>query len=142
MISCRQIVTSLSIFQFMANLEQSRSPFPDVWSVILLFLFIVTFYLTKTENRTKNSLTQLSYYWFYNMFFLWNKKYKRHQTNHCVAKINKCRAINCPSIYLLVYHLFQTDISVAHQVRCINWALHLRLHCFLRNLRISVIKVR
>ena len=64
---------------------------------------------------------------FYNMFFIWNKKYKSHQTNHYVAKINKCQAINCLSIYSLVY-LFQTEISIAHQVRCIIWALHLRLH--------------
>ena len=65
---------------------------------------------------------------FYNMLFIWNKKYKRHQTNHYVAKINRCGAINCPSIYSLAYHLFQTEVSVACQARCINWALHLRLH--------------
>ena len=35
---------------------------PDAWSVILTFSIIATFYLTKTENRTKKSLTQLSYY--------------------------------------------------------------------------------
>ena len=28
------------------------------------YILIVTFYLTKPENRTKKSLTQLSYYWF------------------------------------------------------------------------------
>ena len=35
----------------------------DVMSSLkLIFLLIVTFYLTKTENRTKESLTQLSQY--------------------------------------------------------------------------------
>ena len=56
---CRKIVTSLSFSQFMANLEQSGSRIPDVESAKLMFLLIVTFYLTKTENRTKTSLTIL-----------------------------------------------------------------------------------
>ena len=58
--SCRKIVTSLSFFQFMANLEQSGSQIPDAESAKLMFSLIITFYLTKTENRTKKSLTQLS----------------------------------------------------------------------------------
>ena len=58
-----EIVTSLLLFHFMANLEQSGSRIPDAWSVNLMFSLIVTFYLTKTENRTK-SLTQLSHYCF------------------------------------------------------------------------------
>ena len=35
-----------------------------IWSVILTFslIVIINVYLTKTENRTKNSLTQLSHY--------------------------------------------------------------------------------
>ena len=55
MTSCQKIVTSLSFFGFMANLEQSRTRIPDAKSVI------VTFYLTKSENRTKKSPTQLSF---------------------------------------------------------------------------------
>ena len=55
-----KIVTSLSFFQFMANLELSRSRIPDPESSKLMFSLIVTCYLTKTENRTENSLTQLS----------------------------------------------------------------------------------
>ena len=47
-------VTSLSFFQFMANLEQSRSRIPDAQSAKLTFSLIVTFYSTKSENRTKN----------------------------------------------------------------------------------------
>ena len=50
---CRQIVTSLLFSRFVANLEQSGSRIPDAWSVKLTFSLIVTFYLTKTENRTK-----------------------------------------------------------------------------------------
>ena len=55
MTSCRQIVTSLSFFGFMANLEQSGSLIPNAWSIILIFS--LTVYLTKTENRTKKPLT-------------------------------------------------------------------------------------
>ena len=60
----RQILMSLSFFQLMANLEQSEKWIPDAWSVKLTFSIKVTFYLTKTENRTKKSETQLSYYCF------------------------------------------------------------------------------
>ena len=51
-----KIVTSLSFFQFTANFEQSGSRIPEA------YLFIVTSYLSKTENRIKKSLTQLSHY--------------------------------------------------------------------------------
>ena len=57
-------LTSLSFFQFMANLEQSESRIPDAETVKIMFFLIVTFDLTKTENRTKISLTQLSHYCF------------------------------------------------------------------------------
>ena len=53
---CWKIVTSLSFFQFMAK------AWPDALSVKPTFSFKVTFYLTKTENRTKKSLTQLLYH--------------------------------------------------------------------------------
>ena len=62
--SCRKIVTSLSFFGFLANLEQSEGRIPDTESAEVMFLVIVTFCLTKTENRTKESLTQLSHYCF------------------------------------------------------------------------------
>ena len=64
MTSHRKIVTSLLFFQFMANLEQAGSRIPDAESAKLMFSLIVTIYLTKTENRTKKSLTQLSQYCF------------------------------------------------------------------------------
>ena len=44
----------------MADLEPFRSHILDAWSVILIFSLIATFYITKTENRTKKSLAQLS----------------------------------------------------------------------------------
>ena len=48
----------------MTDSEQSRSRIPGAWSVVLTFSLKATFYLTKTENRTKKSLAQLSYYCF------------------------------------------------------------------------------
>ena len=59
MTSCRKIVTSLSFFQFMAKLKLSGSRIPDAQSEKLRLLLIATFYLTKTERRTKKSITQL-----------------------------------------------------------------------------------
>ena len=44
----------------MADLEPFRSHILDAWYVILIFSLIATFYITKTENRTKKSLAQLS----------------------------------------------------------------------------------
>ena len=48
----------IAIFQFLAYLEQSGSGIPDVESVKLTFSLTITFYLPKSENRTKKSLTQ------------------------------------------------------------------------------------
>ena len=49
-------------FRFMINLEQPGSRTHGALSVKRML--IVTFYLTKTENRRKRSLTQLSHYCF------------------------------------------------------------------------------
>ena len=54
----------MSFFGFLANLEQLGDRIPDTKSAKVMFSVIVTFCLTKTENRTKKSLTQLSYYCF------------------------------------------------------------------------------
>ena len=62
--SFRKIVTSLSFFKFLANLEQSGGWIPDTESAKVMFSIIVTFFLTKTENRTKKSLSRLSHYLF------------------------------------------------------------------------------
>ena len=64
MTSCRKIMTSLSFFGFLANLEQSGGRIPDTESARVMFSVIGTFSLTETENRTKTSLTQLSRYCF------------------------------------------------------------------------------
>ena len=64
MTSCQKTVTSLSFFQVTANLEQYRSQILDAESEKLMFSLIVTFDLTKTENRTKKHLTELSQYCF------------------------------------------------------------------------------
>ena len=57
-----EIVTSLSFFGFLANLEQSGGRIPDTESAKVIFSIIIIFCLTKTEDRTKTSLTQLSHY--------------------------------------------------------------------------------
>ena len=54
--SCRKIMTSLSFFGFLANLEQSGGRIPDTESAKVMFSVIGTFCLTKTENRTKKSV--------------------------------------------------------------------------------------
>ena len=59
-------VTSLPFFQFMANLNQFGSWIPSDQSVKLKFLLTVTSYLTKNENRTKESATQVT-------LLLWGK---------------------------------------------------------------------
>ena len=64
MTSCRKIVMSLSFFRFMFKLEQCGSRIPDAESAKLTFSLTVTFYLTKTKNRTKKSLTELSQHCF------------------------------------------------------------------------------
>ena len=48
----------------MVDLEQSRIQIPDSWCMIFTFPLIATIYFTKTEDRTKQALTQLSYYYF------------------------------------------------------------------------------
>ena len=60
--SCGQVVTSMFFFQFMANLQPSRSWIADAWPIKLMFSLTISFYLAETENRTKKSLTQFSYY--------------------------------------------------------------------------------
>ena len=62
--SCWEIVTSLSFFGFLVTLKQSRDRIPDTESAKVMLSLTVTFCRTKTENRTKNSPTQLSYYCF------------------------------------------------------------------------------
>ena len=58
----------------MANLEQTGSRIPDVQSAKLTFSLTVTFYLMKTENRTKKFLTQLSHIVFIKEVTIFAKK--------------------------------------------------------------------
>ena len=51
-ISFQQNVTSLSFFQFMANLEQFGCWIPGAWSVKHISSLIVAFYLTRKEKKT------------------------------------------------------------------------------------------
>ena len=62
MTPCRKIVTSLSFFGFLANLEQSKGRIPDTKFAKITFPLIVAFCIKKTENRTIKSITQLSHY--------------------------------------------------------------------------------
>ena len=62
--TCWQIVTSLSFFGFLTNLEQSRDRILDTDSAKIMFSVPVAFFRIKTENRTKKSLIQLSHYCF------------------------------------------------------------------------------
>ena len=62
--SCQDIVTSMSFFQFMTNLEQSENQILDGYSLKLMFSLKKPVYLTKTENRTKKSQKVFSRYCF------------------------------------------------------------------------------
>ena len=52
------------IFPIYGKFEAIRKPYSGCIVVKLTFSLIVIFYLTKTENRTKKSPTQLSHYCF------------------------------------------------------------------------------
>ena len=54
MTSCRKIVTSLSFFGFLTNLEQSGGPIPDTESAEVMFAITVTFVSQKLETELKN----------------------------------------------------------------------------------------
>ena len=58
--NCEVIV----IFGFLTNLDQSGGQIPYTESAKVMFSVKVTFCFTKTRNRTKNYLTQLSHYYF------------------------------------------------------------------------------
>ena len=97
MTSCRQIVTSLSFFQFMTNLQPSGSPIPDAWSIKLTLSLTMIFYLIKTENKTKKSLTQLSYRCFLTIC-------KKMRTSAKNADINKIKSWYY-NVYFLKLHI-------------------------------------
>ena len=83
--SCRKFVTSLSFFGFLANLEQSGGRIPDKESAKVMLSVMGIFCLTKTEKRTKKSLTQLSQYLSRGTF--WKKKANFLQKSAGISKI-------------------------------------------------------
>ena len=87
MILCQTVVMSLPFFQIKSNLEQSGGRISDAQSVKLIFSIIVTFYLTKTEKRTKKSLTQLPHYCFDYLYLFWLKNADFLQKNADIIKI-------------------------------------------------------
>ena len=56
--SCQKIKTSLVFIGFLAKLDQSIGQTSDTVSAKVMLSVIVTFCLTKTENRTEKSLTK------------------------------------------------------------------------------------
>ena len=60
---------------FTANLQQSRGRIPDALLVKLAFSLIVICYFTKSENKTKKSLTQLSHYCFGSRYYFYQKSW-------------------------------------------------------------------
>ena len=58
----RHIVTSLSFFQFMVNLQPSGSRILDAWTKKIIFSSTIFFYLKTDANKTKTPPTQFSYY--------------------------------------------------------------------------------
>ena len=61
MTSYWQMVTPLSFFSFMVDQQPSGNRIPAAWSIKLRFSLTITFHLTKPENRTQKSPTQVSY---------------------------------------------------------------------------------
>ena len=96
--SCRKIMTSLLFFGFLANLEHSKGRIPDTESAKVMFSGKVTFFLTKTENRTNTALTLLLwvkvYFWTKNAIFLLKN-----------ADISKIKDIKALKVYFLKLHM-------------------------------------
>ena len=77
--SCQKTVTSLSFFGFLANLESAK----------VMFSVIVTFSLTKPENRTKTSLIPLSHCCFEKRYFFGRKMLFFCKKNDDISKIKR-----------------------------------------------------
>ena len=59
-----KIVTYCLFFGYLANWEQFGAQISDTESSKVMFAVRAIFFLTKTKNRTKKYLTQLSHYCF------------------------------------------------------------------------------
>ena len=53
---------SLSLFQFMDNVQPSKDWIVEAWSIKPTFSLIITFSFIKLQTQTKKPLTQLLYY--------------------------------------------------------------------------------
>ena len=94
MMSYWEIKTSRSFFRLMSYLEKSRSRMPEAYSLKLTVSLTVIFYLTKTKNRTKKSLTQLSQYCFKKSYYFSPKNVDFLKTNDGIRKIKKVLILN------------------------------------------------
>ena len=93
---------SLSSARFLANLRQCRGWIPDAKSANVVFLVIVTFCLTKTENRTRKSLTQLWHYCFEHRYFFGQKTLIFCKKNAGISKSKRAEALK---VYFLKLHM-------------------------------------
>ena len=87
MTSSQQILTSWSFCQFMANLQPSESRIPHAQPIKLAFSLKITFCLTNHKNKTKKSLTQLSYYCFELRYYFCQKMPLIFLKNAGISKI-------------------------------------------------------
>ena len=88
MTSCWQIVTSLSFFQFMANLQSFGKWIPDAWSIKLAFSLSSLFIFQNLKTELK-ILTQLSNYFFEYRYYFWQKILIFCEKNIDISKINR-----------------------------------------------------
>ena len=103
----------------MANLEPSRSWIAEAWSIKLILPIIVTFfYLTKSENRTKKSLTQLSYYCFESRYYFCQKMQFFFAKKKKKAEIIILRCSWYYKVYFLKLHMC-VFLYTKFQVSCI-----------------------
>ena len=94
------------IFQFMANLEQFGSRILDAQHVKLIFSLVETFYLTKTESRTKKSLTKLSHYYFEVTYYFCQKNADFLQKSADISKFERTlvlKRIFSETAYVCIY---------------------------------------
>ena len=119
MTSFRQAMTSFSFCQVMANLQTFGSRILDAWSIKLISLLTITFYLTNNQNRTKKSRTEPSYYYKIKVFlvlkdiseiyfwntnrYFWNNILVRNDS--CVGEIRRQNDFFQANMYLFMYSL-------------------------------------
>ena len=63
----------ITIFPIDGQFRAIQKPVSGTWSVKRIFSLIAIFYIIKTENKTKKSLTQLSHYCFEQRYYFGQK---------------------------------------------------------------------